>query len=62
MEGTSLQHQKGGIAVVEDYRQQLRAFHGSNAPGLIIGGFMVNLGIEGIREYMQVQTLTTYED
>ena len=31
---------------MKDYLQQLRAFHGGNAPGLIIGGFMVNLAVK----------------
>ena len=38
--GASLQYQKGGITTMEEYLQQLKSFHGSMAPGLIIGGAM----------------------
>jgi formylmethanofuran dehydrogenase subunit E len=45
MEGASLQYQKGGITTMEEYLQQLKSFHGSMAPGLIIGGAMVKLAL-----------------
>ena len=32
----------------EEYLQQLKAFHGSLAPGLIIGGAMVNLALRSL--------------
>ncbi|MEN6617055.1 MAG: formylmethanofuran dehydrogenase subunit E family protein, partial [Syntrophorhabdus sp.] len=32
----------------DEYKEMVRQFHGSDAPGLLIGGFMVSLAIENL--------------
>lgn len=34
----------------DEYREMVRQFHGSEAPGLLIGGFMVALALENLPE------------
>jgi len=41
---------KVGTYSQEEYLEQLKAFHGSMAPGLIIGGAMVNLAMKTLPE------------
>jgi formylmethanofuran dehydrogenase subunit E len=39
-----------GAYSIEDYMHMVKAFHGSVAPGLLIGGFMVDLAMKNIPE------------
>jgi len=41
---------KKGLYSREEYLRQLKSFHGSLAPGLIIGGFMVELAVKSLPE------------
>lgn len=39
-----------GSRTIEEYLDMITAFHGNPAPGLIIGGFMVDLAMKGLPE------------
>lgn len=39
---------KFGELTYDDYTQKIKAFHGTVAPGILLGGFMVNLAMENL--------------
>ena len=39
-----------GTYTIEDYMSLIKSFHGNAAPGLIIGGFMVDLAQKHLPE------------